>query len=315
MNRLILALGLAPLIVGAGAAAAADPEFGSFWHDGKAELDGYRYMVNRYGEPRRGQCVMVFVTEPFSDSKRVKVDDPSRNPADTFDALKLNLVRDFQTGIYDYNTMASVFTRSADLLPVKISFSSAEWCGHVYEELRVDAHRITERVTSYFEDETSAREIDRPRNGITEDELFIALRGLRGDYLRAGERRSLTLLPGALYRRLTHRPLAWTTATIERLAKPQTVRVPAGTFVAHVYVVRIQGGREGRFEVEREYPHRIVRWAWTAPQGRDPATGWSRPEGNDSGELAGTARLQYWKLHGEGDERYLNMLGLSPMPR
>src|SRR6266545_4351728 len=83
---------------------AADPDFDSYWHDGKAELDGYKFTISRYGQSRKGQGVLVYVTEPFSESKRVKVDDPTKNPADTFDAFKLNAVRDFQTGIYDYNT-------------------------------------------------------------------------------------------------------------------------------------------------------------------------------------------------------------------
>src|ERR1043166_6066798 len=85
--------------------AAADPEFDSYWHDGKAELDGYKFTISRYGQERKGQGVLVYVTEPFSESKRVKVDDPSKNAADAFEAFKLNAVRDFQTGIYDYNTM------------------------------------------------------------------------------------------------------------------------------------------------------------------------------------------------------------------
>src|SRR5436853_3101510 len=102
---------------GTSAAPGVEPAFGAYWHDGKAEIDGYRYSVTRYGQARRGEAVAVYVTEPFSRSKNVKVDDPSRSPGDTFDVLKLNLVRDFQTGIYDYNTMTSLFVRSADLEP------------------------------------------------------------------------------------------------------------------------------------------------------------------------------------------------------
>ena len=46
--------------------------------------------------------------------------------------LKLNSVRDFQTGIYHYNVMTSVFARVAAGWPIaKVSFSSQEWCGHV----------------------------------------------------------------------------------------------------------------------------------------------------------------------------------------
>src|SRR5262245_10743270 len=58
----------------------ADPEFESSWHDGKAELDGYKFTISRYRHERKGQGVLVYVTEPFSESKRVKVDNPNRNP-------------------------------------------------------------------------------------------------------------------------------------------------------------------------------------------------------------------------------------------
>src|SRR5438093_1109540 len=149
---------IALLGVSASPAPAPDPPFGSYWHDGKAELDGYRYTVTRYGQLRRGQCTAIYVTEPFSRSKRVKVDDAARNPNDTFDVLKLNLVRDFQTGIYDYNTMTSLFVRSDDLEPVKASFASMEWCGHVYEELRVDPGLVSQRLSSYFENESTSQD-------------------------------------------------------------------------------------------------------------------------------------------------------------
>src|SRR5262245_24279490 len=77
----------------------ASPTFESHWQDGRAELAGYRYHVTRYGQRREGRCAMITVTEPFSASKHVKADDPSRDSSDTFEALKLNLVRHFQTGI------------------------------------------------------------------------------------------------------------------------------------------------------------------------------------------------------------------------
>ena len=283
--------------------------FDSFWHDGKAELDGYRYSVTRYGEPRRGSCVMIFVTEPFSESKRVKADDASRNPRDTFDALKLNLVRDFQTGIYDYDTMVSTFVRSANFEPVKIAFTSAEWCGQVYEELRVEQDQITGEFRSYFEDQSWVGSIDRPRGGVTEDELFIALRGLRGDFLRPGERRRVPFLPSAFHRRLTHAPLRWSSAVIQRLSKGVRVATPAGTFQTIVYIVRPDGGREGRVHIERAYPHRVVRWEWKLAK---PGAGPLAADGNDAGVLTGSARLEYWKLQGNGHERYLKQLGLKP---
>jgi hypothetical protein len=280
------------------AAAVAPTDFSAHWHDGRAELNGYRLTVERYGQTRTGHAVLIYVTEPFSASKRVKVDDPARNPSDTVDVLKLNLVRDFQTGIYDYNTMTSVFSRSDDFSPLKVSFTSAEWCGHVYEELLFDRRRVTERFFSYFEGETTDGRIGREANGVTEDNLFVLLRGLRGPYLEPGSKMRVPFLPGAFHRRLTHRRLEWTTAEIERRPGAEPVEVPAGTFLTMLYVVRAGDGREGRFFIEQQYPHRIVQWAW----GPGPAA--------ESGQLTGTVRVKYWQLNGNGDERYLEQLGL-----
>jgi hypothetical protein len=304
----------APAPVKPGAPApAASPTFESHWQDGKAELDGYRYTVTRYGRSRTGTAVMVFVTEPFSETKRVKVDDPAKNPRDTFEALKLNFIRDFQTGIYDYNTMTSLFVRSRDFSPVKISLSSAEWCGHVYEEMLFGPRDVADRYTSYFEDESTERSVQSIKDGIAEEELLVRLRGLRGEWLGLGERRTFPFLPAAFYRRLTHRPLGWSTASIERSRGYTTVAVPAGSFEASIYTVATGDGREGRFYIERAYPHRVLRWEWRAV-GKSPGRGWSPSEGLDAGVLAGSARLAYWRLHEPGDEKYLKLLGLSAGP-
>jgi hypothetical protein len=294
MRRHILWIVAAALVLSASAAAAQD--FDTWWHDGKAELDGYTLSISRYGETRSGYAVMVFVTEPFSKSKRVKVNDYRKNPSDVVDVLKLNLVRDFQTGIYDYNTMVSTFVRSSDLTPVKLAFSSEVWCGQGYEELLFDPDRIRGSYFSYFEDESGPVDLAMPQGGVTEDNLFILLRGLRGDYLEPGQSKRVDYLPGVLYSRLSHHGLAWTKATIARAENPRKVTVPAGTFEVFDYTVTVDGGRTGAFAIEAAYPHRIVEWSL------DPDV---------SGQLTGSKRLEYWNLHAEGDESYLKDLGLE----
>ena len=52
MRRATVRLVLAGCLVNAATpftCAAADPASGAYWHDGKAELDGYRLTVDRYG--------------------------------------------------------------------------------------------------------------------------------------------------------------------------------------------------------------------------------------------------------------------------
>lgn len=287
------------------AGPAADPQFGDYWHDGKAELDGYRITVQRYGHPRQGRGVAVYVTEPFSRSRHVKLDDPARTPDDALDVLKLNLVRDFQTGIYDYHTIVSLFVDSRSFAPLKLVFSSSEWCGQVYEELNLAGRSLHQRVASYFEGESLERTLEAPSGGIQEDQLFILLRGLDGPYLKPGETRSVPFLASPFYRRLAHRPAEWGAAKLTRRAAPDSVRVPAGSFAADVYDVQIPGGREGRFHIDRAYPHRVLRWEWRA------AAHGPRLGGTDLGELTGSTRLEYWRTHDPGDERYLTRIGLS----
>jgi hypothetical protein len=271
--------------------------FDAHWRDGQAELNGYRLQIDRYGETRIGHAVLIYVTEPFSESKRVKLDNPSRHPSDTIDAIKLNLVRDFQTGIYDYNTMVSVFSRTSDFSPVKISFSSAEWCGHVYEELTFHPGQVRGFYASYFEGETANVALDAPSNGVTEDNLWILLRGLGGDFLKPGGQRDIPYLPGLLHGRFAHRPPAWTTAIITRAEKPQSVTVPAGTFDVTAYTVTVAGGRTGRFFIETTYPHRVIRWELS-------------PDVN--AELTGSIRSAYWLKNKNGDEQLLEKIGIPP---
>ena len=286
------------------AAQSSEPSFDARWHDGRAELDGYTYTITRYGHPRRGQAVMIYVTEPWSLSKRVKVEDAAKNPSDVFDVLKLNLVRDFQTGIYDYNTMLSLFVKTTDFSPVQITFTSAEWCGNVYAKLQFENETVNETLYSYFEDESGTRALERPADGLSEDALFILMRGLRGEFLAPGAHRTVPLLSGMLDARLRHRPLEWASADIARNAEPVSVRVPAGSWSNAVhFTVTLPNGRTGEFWVEPDRDHRILKWTWMHP---DPG------EASESGELSGTLRTAYWKENGPGKEALLKQLGLRP---
>jgi hypothetical protein len=283
----------------------AEVGFEARWHDGRAELDGYRYSIVRYGRARVGQAVMIYVTEPWSRQKRVKVEDASRNPSDVFDVLKLNLVRDFQTGIYDYNTMVSLFVRTQDFSPVQLSFTSAEWCGNVYAKVEFDDDTVKEALYSYFEDETGTRSLERPRDGVTQDALFVLLRGLKGEFLAPGLERRISLLSGILESRLRHQPLEWASARIVRASSPVSVGVPAGNWSHAVYYeVKVENGRTGRFWIEPDGDGRILKWAWTES---------GRSEASESGELTGTLRTAYWKENGPGKEALLQQLGLRPL--
>ncbi len=283
--------------------AFAGPVFGqdfwAHWGDGKAELNGYRLTQPRYGQSRSGTAVLIFVTEDFSDSSRVKA-DPGKHPAsDVYPVLKLNVVRDFQTGIYDYNTMTSVFARASAGWPLaKVSFSSQEWCGHVWHQITPRGGKLEGLFHSYFDGEADGKDdLALPKDGVFEDALPILLRGWNGVYLKPGESRTVPFLPSLFRSRMAHKPLAWGKATITRAAAPVDVRVPAGTFKAVTFTVAEEGGAKSTYAFEFVPPFRLLRWSSDA---------------GDDAVLLGSSRQSYWKLNGPGGERYLKELGLKP---
>ncbi len=280
------------------AAPCTAQDFWAHWGDGRAELNGYALKQPRYGAVRTGTSVLIFVTEDFSDSSRVKA-DPGKHPAsDVYPVLKLNAVRGFQTGIYDYDVMTSTFLRVARGWPVaKVSFSSQEWCGHVWHQVVPRGGKLAGLFHSYFDGEADGTDdLAFPKDGVLEDALPVLLRGWNGEYLKPGESRSVPFLPSLLWARLNHKPLAWTKATIARAAAPRPVTVPAGRFDVTAYSVTTADGRTLGFEVESASPHRLVRQ--TGPDGEELT-------------LRGSTRLPYWQLNAPGGEQHLKALGLG----
>ena len=279
-------------------AVPAEPQdFWAHWGDGKAELNGYALKQPRYGTVRTGTSVLIFVTEDFSDTLRVKA-DPGKHPAsDVYPVLKLNAGRRFSTGIYDYSVMTSAFLRVARGWPVaKVSFSSQEWCGHVWHQVVPRGGKLAGLFHSYFDGEADgADDLALPKDGVFEDALPVLLRGWNGEYLKPGESRTVPFLPSLLWARLNHKPLAWTTATIARAANTRPVTVPAGRFDVIAYTVQIPDGRTLSFEIESASPHRLIRQA--GPDGEELT-------------LRGSTRLPYWQLNAPGGEQHRKALGL-----
>jgi hypothetical protein len=289
----ILAAGIAL----APAAASADDGFWRHWGDGKAELSGYRLVQPRYGSPRAGTAVLIYVTEDFSDAARVKADPGRHPPGDVYPVLKLNFVKKFQTGIYDYSVLTSTFVRTdgPPLAPVKTSFSSQEWCGHVYQQWLVRGDALEGALHSYFDGEADAApRLPMRLGGVLEDAVPILVRELRGPWLQPGETRTVPFFPSLGRARLQHQPSAWTEARITRSAGAAPVKTALGTLPAFTYVVEA-GGERTTWTIEAAAPHRVLAW---------------RSSSGDEGQILGSARLPYWLLNGPDGARELDKLGL-----
>jgi hypothetical protein len=283
----------------------ADSLFWKTWGDGQAELASYDLIEPHYGQPRRGTAVTIFVTETFSNSARVKA-DPGKHPkSDEFPVMKLNLVKDFQTGIYDYNDMTSSFValdavnnRPAGSL-TKVSFSSQEWCGTVYHQLLFDANSIRSTRHSYFDGEGDQQlSLAYPANGAASDALLLWARQMAEPRLTLGESRTVPLLSPLQLVRDSHRPAEWTRAKLSRVKVLEPLVVPAGKFAVEAWTAESANGKLTIY-AETAAAHRIIKW---------------ESSNGERAELLAAERMKYWQLNVPGGEVNLKKLKLYPRP-
>lgn len=277
-------------------AKAAEPfkpneAWNNYWYAGKAELTSYYLKQSRYGEIHEGTLVNVFVAEDFSKSKQVKLDDASSAGADKQPVLKLNQSTKFNTGIYPYSIMLSAF-QPIDINnyphAVKITGSMQEWCGMAYYQMNAGKNGFDIQSRSYFESEG-----DRNLNFATvvqEDELWNLIR-INPDKLPKGE---MKILPGAIYLRLSHKPLEPVMATLD-------LRDENGIMV---YVIDFPTlGRKLNIRFEKNFPYKI--------------TGWDDTYAGFDGKVLTTTAvrnkeilLDYWNAHNNADRILREQLGL-----
>ena len=222
--------------------------FKQYWYAGKAEINSYRLDQSRYGERREGSAVLIFVTEDFSTSKQVKLDDPAKVTGDKVTVLKLNFTKNFVTGIYPYSMMESVFTpviRHEYTNSLKVTMSSQEWCGHVFTQLNLRGEQFEARSYSYFEQEGDMTKTLKKL--LLEDEVWNIIR-LDHQSLPIGD---IDLIPGLFFTRLNHVDLQ------PQHAVASKSEVAGGI----IYTLEIPGlQRKLSIEYEKKFPYKIIRW-------------------------------------------------------
>ena len=266
-------------------------EWNAYWYKGTAELTSYDLIQSRYGELHKGTVVNIFVTEDFSKEKQVKLDDPSKAGADKLPVLKLNQSVKFVTGIYPYSLMLSTF-QPVDLNnyphPVKITGSMQEWCGMAYYQMNNRNNKYNIEQRSYFEhegDNNITRDI-----ALTEDELWTIIR-MDPNKLPTGDQ---TILPGALYLRLSHKPL-------ETVQAKMSLKENNGIYSYSVEMPSLN--RTLIIHFEKAFPYAITGWEDTFP-------------GIDGKVLTTTAvknktmNIDYWRTHTNADRELRTELGI-----
>lgn len=263
---------------------AMPPAFHQYWFQGKAELSTYLVDQLRYGERRQAQQVNVFVTEDFSKSKQVKLDNPEQAGADRSPILKLNAVRRFHTGIYDYALMLSVFSPIDASPTLKTTASVLDWCGMVFGQINYSSGAYRLQDFSYFESEGD-RSIKLPK-ALLEDEIWTRLR-INPSSIPAGEQ---IVIPSSWNARLLHKKMEAVPATIDHKNNGET---------SILLLQYRQGDRSLMIVYETAFPHRIKSW-----EERE------KGELQSKGELKATRMSAYWSEHANRDLPLRDSLGL-----
>ncbi|TXD35588.1 hypothetical protein FRC98_15375 [Lujinxingia vulgaris] len=272
----------------------ASSAFWEHWGDGRGEVSVYRGQIARYGELRDAQATLIFVTEPHD--RRTWVKDDEVADEHRTEVIKLNQLLDFQTGVYPYRVMTSVFApvdhwdaERERHSPVKITMGVQEWCGQVFHALWPGRSQYLSRLTSYFESEGDREEVvDVEMGALYADALPLQVRELDGPFLDGAATWTGPMVVSLWRARVEHQALSVVLATITRSTVERD-----GQALTRFEVTWPGGARF--YEVEREAPRGIVRFG----------------AGDGSVfERVSHQRLPYWQLNREGDERAREVLKL-----
>jgi len=263
-------------------------QFGDYWYAGKAEVSSYELTQARYGELRKGNAVLIFVTEPFSKEKQVKLDNPQRTGDDKVTVMKLNFTKKFETGIYPYSMMLSTFTpvdRYNFPSTLKTTMSGQEWCGQVFAQMNLENEKYHVQSFSYFESEGDNKfELE---NALLEDEIWNMIR-LDYTALPTG---SVTLIPGLFATRLMHKPLKPMTTEASLVEKENE----------GIYTMEFPNDRTLSITFSLTFPHKILSWEEKYPGiGGEVLT--------TSGKLKESLHIDYWNKNSNADSHLRDSL-------
>jgi len=275
-------------------------QFRKQWYAGKAELSSYSLQQARYGELRNGEAVLIFVSEDFSTDKLVKLDEPDKTN-DKVRVLKMNMTKNFVTGIYPYSMMLSVFTpvsKNGKEKTVKANCTSQEWCGHTFSQLKLNGSNYNWQLYSYFEgEEEQDKKLDAT---LLEDELWNRIR-INPINLPQGK---ISLIPGLLWQRLSHTAMKAYDAVVT-LSKADTFFIK-DTAVQLYTIYYPTAQRTLQIYFQGNFPHQILGWQESYPDG----FGSNKKMLTTKAMLKKTIWLDYWKHNALSDSTYLDSLQL-----
>ena len=279
-------------------------KFKDYWYSGKAELSSYQLNQARYGQQNPEEAVMIFVTEDFLTDQQVKHEQGKGKEATN--VMKLNKIKRFHTGMYDYSMMMSVFTpvhHNQYPHSLKVTTSAQDWCGHAYLQMNNRDGQYHWRGFSYFQDEV--HEDYHTDTTWLEDEVWTRLR-LAPETLPEGE---VKMIPGSMFKRLRHRKLDPEKAVVERrsveMEKGENQSVPADAMVYKINYPEIE--RTLSIFYEKAFPHKIYGWIDKHKSGFGDNT----KQLKTTAWLRETVRTDYWNKNSLTDSTWRKRLKIN----
>jgi len=265
-----------------------------YWYAGKAELTTYDLKQNRYNDIHDGKVISIFVTEDFLTDKQVKNDNyTNKNSAPI---LKLNQIRRFTTGLYDYSIMTSVFTKSDGSGTEKITMSSQDWCGQSFVQLNKKGNKYNIQMRSYFESEGD--QSISVKADLLEDELMNLIR-IDPNTIPTG---SVDVLPSLMSMRMKHDSNKAQKANIAIVDyKSEAFE---GKQLKALTLDYKTLDRKVEIVYEASAPHEIVGWMETTPSVFD------KKDRSTVATRQVTVQEPYWKMNQKSDEERRSGIGL-----
>jgi len=261
--------------------ARSSDSFEQYWYSGLAEVNTYSLEQYRYGETHSGHSTLIFVTEPMSVERQVKIANASAEKSRT--VMKMNATRKFNTGIYPYYVMTSAFSPvdgPAISSPLKLTNSVQEWCGQTF--LQINRNRANSyRYASYSYFGSEGDEKGSWSDAYLEDGLWNQIR-LEAGALPTG---TIQLIPSAVYLRFAHLELRPYAAKTMMRDSTESLKVYEVRYVEVPRVVRIF--------FDASFPHVIRSWEEV-----DTKTG-----GITRAQLLVSDQRAYWSENGVNDRK------------
>lgn len=261
-------------------------QFQAYWNAGKAELARFELQQMRYGQVHPGEMVVITVTEPFRADRQVKAES-AEGAQHAVNVLKVQQMRRFATGIYDYALTTTSFRPFAaqPAAVLKVTGSAVDWCGHAWLQLnrRNDSFAVESR--SYFENPGDTDY--RVPAALSEDEIWQLIR-LNPAALPVG---AVSLVPSLMSARLRHRLTQAETAKgeLQQFSKLKQ------TEYSIVFAEGQDHERRVQFIFESEFPHRIIEYREVYSD--VIGSGGKRDKLSTVARLKKTILSPYWQQH------------------